>query len=335
MMKVAYLKKTNQIEFRMEPIPQVGKNQILIKVEACGICGTDVHAALQNEEFLPFGHEVAGRVVELGEGVERLSIGQKVVLDSATPCGWCDNCRNGKHELCTDIQSFYFTHSFGMAEYMVTPAICAIRYEGLTPIQVTLAEPLGVALDLIRVADIRPGNNVLIMGPGPIGLMAIRLAKMAGAQRIFVSALSGTMKRNRLALEFGADAVIEVDTVALEDYKFNCSIDRVVSTSPPSTLPSAMNIAAKGAIIAFIGFAGNSNPNLIFNANEFHVKKLQLRASFASPATMGPLAITILKNDRKIVDHIISHIFELDQLSQAMETAVYKTMETVKIIVKV
>lgn len=333
-MKVAYLKKKNLIQLRDQPKPTAGKNQIVIRVQACGICGTDLHAALTNDDFMPFGHEIAGQIVEIGQGVETLKVGQNVVLDSATPCGHCDMCRNMEQELCSNIQSFYFTNSFGMAEYVAVPAICAIAYSGLEPAEVILSEPLGVALDVARVADIQPGNNVLIMGPGPIGLMIIRLVKMAGAEKIFVSALSDTIKRNQLAKEFGADSVIEVDKQPIEQCDFGCRIDRVISTTPPSTLTSAVKMAAKGGIITFIGLAGNSKKDICFDADEFHFKKLQLRASFASPALFGPKAIDILKKDTIIKERLISHIFKFEEIDKAMDAALNDVANSVKVVVR-
>ncbi len=332
-MRIAYLKKPNIIELRDESKPVAGRNQIVLKVKACGICGTDIHAAHMNVDFQPFGHEIAGVIVETREGVEGLEVGQDVVLDSATPCGKCAMCRNMQQELCTDIQSFFFLNSFGMAEFMLAPAICAIPYSGLDPAEATLSEPLGVALDMVRLANIEPGNNVLVMGPGPIGLMALRLVRRAGAGRIFVSALSKTVSRNRLAHEFGADAVIEVDRIPLEKYDFGCRIDRIVSTTPPATLTSAVKIAGKGAIISYIGLAGTGDSQICFNADEFHFKKLQLRASFASPALFGPRAIEILKSDRLLRENIISHRFGLDEIAMAMDVAVNNVSETVKVVV--
>lgn len=332
-MKIGYLKKNNSIEIREENIPSPGKNQILIKIQASGICGTDIHAAKMNEEFMPFGHEAAGRIVEVGEGVEGLMPGQDIVLDSATPCGRCSMCKNAMQELCTDIQSFYYLDSFSMAEYMLAPAVSAIPYDGLTPEEAILSEPLGVALDIVRISDVQPGNNVLIMGPGPIGLMALRLVKMAGAGKIFVSALSSTVKRNQLAVEFGADTVIEVDKTPLEEYAFRCRIDRIISTTPPATLGSAFKVASKGAIISFIGLAGNTTPDIQVNADEFHFKKLQLKASFASPALFGPKAIEIIKEDALIRTRLISHRFPLSELDKAMDTAVNDIANSVKVVV--
>lgn len=333
MMKVAYIRKVNRVEIRDQPCPTAGAGQIVLRVEACGICGTDRHAALCNEVFQPFGHEVAGEIADVGDGVTWLKPGQKVALDSATPCGRCAMCRNGAQELCTDIQSFYFANSFGMAEYMVAPAISAIPYDGLSPAQATLAEPLGVAIDVVRVADVVPGGNVLLMGPGPIGLMALRLVRAAGAARIFVSALSGTPTRNALAREFGADAVIEVDREPLESFAFGCRIDRIISTTPPSTLPSALSVAAKGAIVAFIGLSGETAPRVCFDGDAFHTKKLQLRASFLSPALFGARAMDILRSDELIRERLISHTFPFAGIQEAMNVVVNDPRSAVKVVV--
>jgi threonine dehydrogenase-like Zn-dependent dehydrogenase len=171
------------------------------------------------------------------------------------------------------------------------------------------------------------------MGPGPIGLMALRLIRMAGADKIFVSALSATEKRNKLALKFGADIVIEADKTPLDKYDFGCRIDRIVSTTPPSTLSSAVKVASKGAIISFIGLAGTDKPDICFGADEFHFKKLQLRASFASPALFGPKAVEILKKDKIIVENLISHRFSLDEAGKAMDVAVNDIKNALKVVV--
>ena len=337
-MLAAYMKNAEDILLRDDPPRDLGPGQIRLQVAASGICGTDILAAQTgSDEYQPFGHEVAGEIVELGPGVTTLQMGQKVVLDSATPCGSCSMCKNAKQELCTDIQSFFFLNSFGMAQEMIAPAISAIPYDArrLSPAVASLQEPLGVALDVVRVADIRPGDNVLIMGPGPIGLMAIRLARLAGADRIFVTALSATSKRNQIALEFGADAVIEVDRVSLADYVFGCSIERVVSTTPPPTLETVIPLVAKGAIVAFIGLAYNDDALMSFKANEFHFKKIQLRASFASPALYGPKALRLLTSGKIDGDKLVSHTFSLKDLKAAMQMAVNEPGQTVKLVIEV
>lgn len=328
------MKNTDAIELRNEKQRQLAKDQIRLRVTACGICGTDILGTrVGNNEYKPFGHEIAGIITEIGAGVTGFNLGQSVVLDSATPCGRCDMCRNARQGLCTDIQSFFNLGSFGMAEEMIAPAISAIPCNDLDPAVSTLSEPLGVAIDVVRMAEIETGNNILVMGPGPIGLMVIRLARLAGAGKIYVTALSGTTVRNKLAREFGANEVIEVDRVPLDKYKFDLPIERVISTTPPATLLSAMKAASKGAIIAFIGLGHGDESNLCFDANEFHFKKLQLRASFASPALFGPKALALLRSGKIDGKKLISHKFKLDEIQKAMRTAVYDATNTVKVVV--
>jgi L-iditol 2-dehydrogenase len=329
----AALKKGTAVRLADIPEKPLDPNLIRVQVAACGICGTDLHLwpGSENAEN-NFGHEIAGTIVEVGSAAGNLKIGQKIVLDSSTPCGRCDNCRNTRQELCTDIQSFFFTQSFGFAERLVVPGICAVPCEDLSPEIGCISEPLGVAIDLVRLADIRPESNVLILGPGPIGLMALALVKRMGARRIFLSAFSREKPRIAVARKFGVDEVIDPAITPIDTFKYGCEIDRVLVTTPPPTLTDAMNVACKGGIISFIGIAWGENAFCRFDANAFHFKKLQLRASFASPALYTPLALQYLREGVVDGNALISHRFPLSQIEQAMQTARDVT-QAVKVVV--
>jgi L-iditol 2-dehydrogenase len=150
----------------------------IIRVDACGICGTDINAILLGSaDYAPIGHEIAGRVIEPNGLVSTIPI----VLESSSACGRCAPCRNGRTDFCTDVKSFFARPYFGLAERMVAPEISVLAYEGLEPAVATLSEPLGVAIDLCETAGITSSSTVLVVGLGPIGLMAVRLAKLAGA----------------------------------------------------------------------------------------------------------------------------------------------------------
>jgi L-iditol 2-dehydrogenase len=302
-------------------IPQIARDQIRLKVDACGVCGTDLHINQEDGKEAPFGHEIAGTVIEAGPAVTNVSVGQKVVLESATACGKCDNCRNTRQELCTDIQSFFFLGSFGFADEMIAPAVSAIPCDDLSPDVACISEPLGVAIDMVRLADIMIDSNVLVMGPGPIGLMALALAKRAGARRVFCSAFPREKARSSLAARFGADEVIDPESVDLKQHDFGCGIDRVLVTTPPPTLNDAFSVACKGAIISLIGIGYGDMAECCFNVNNFHFKKLQLRASFASPAMFTPLALKYLREGVIEGEALISHRFGLSRITEAMKTA--------------
>lgn len=317
-MLVAFREK-DQVELRHVEVSDPQENQVRITIEACGICGTDIH----DNEDKPhkFGHEIAGIITAIGPGVTNVTVGERVVLDSATPCGWCEMCKNGFQELCTDIQSFYYLDQFGLAEEMNAPAISAIPYKGLKPAVASLQEPLGVAIDLCRISDITTGSNVLIIGQGPIGLMASALARMHGARRLFVSDFASKHARKEFAESLDIDRFIDAEQEDLQEVLRAERIDRILVTAPPPAIATAIDIAAKGAIISFIGIGHGAAANLSFDANEFHFKKLQLRASFASPAMFGPLAISYLQEGRVPGERMISHRFPLSQVGEALKVA--------------
>ncbi len=330
-MKVA-VRNGKSVRLIEKTLRAIEPHEIRVKVAACGVCGTDLHVDPNASGEMEFGHEIAGTILEKGHAVSWLDVGMKIVLESATACGRCENCRNTRQELCTDIQSFFFTETFGFADEMIVPAICAIPCDDLSPEVATLSEPLGVAIDLVRLADITIDSNVLVMGPGPIGLMALALARRQGARRVFCSAFASEKARVKLARQFGADDVIDPSAHDLKTYDFGCKIDRVLVTTPPPTLNDAFALACKGGIISFIGIGQGAGARCDMDVNAFHFKKLQLRASFASPAMCTPMALKYLREGVIDGEALISHRFPLSRISDALAMA-HNRSESVKVIV--
>jgi len=328
--RAACFRNAQDVVERSLQFDRVGDDETVIAVEACGICGTDISAILRgSEEYQPFGHEIAGRIVER-DGALRSG---RVVLESSSACGRCSACRNGHSDLCTAVTSFFARPYLGMAERMISPTTSVLEYEGLTPEVACLSEPLGVAIDLCETAGITPWSTVLVTGLGPIGLMAVRLAKLAGAGKIYASSYSAREKRNALALEFGADELIFEDVTPLGSRKLDPAPDRILSTVPPSFIGNCIPAAAPGAVIAYIGVGHGETDRVAFPANEFHFKKLQLRASYASPALRTPLALELLRSGRINGPALISHTFSLDDVSEAVRTACFEKDSAIKVVV--
>ena len=319
-MKVVFVKKGFEFEIRDVEIPEIDKNQALVKVKACGLCGTDLHTArIGAKEFESFGHEVTGIVEAVGENVVEVKIGDSVLLESGSFCRTCDLCRNGQSDLCNNAPNIIQNEIMGFSEYIVAPKECLIPFDGMGFDAGTLIEPLGVALDLFYTTDIKINDDVLVVGLGPIGLMALKLAKVSGARNIYGVANSWSSARIRAAKELGATDIILADKGQLADYKFpRGGVDKIMSTAPPNTIPDAMKVANIGAIIGFLGIEYGGGENITFNANDFHFKKLQLRSSFAAPALYFPRCVELIKSG--VIDPalFISHTFKLDRTAEYM-----------------
>ncbi len=331
-MKVAFKNGRGEVKMGELPINSPAPDEVRIRVEACGVCGTDLHLS-ESSDMTPFGHEIAGEVIRVGAHVSHLAVGDKVAVESSSPCGICANCHDTRQESCSDIRSFFLTGNFGFQEETNVPAISAFKYTGMAPEIASLSEPLGVAIDMVRLAEISIESNVLLIGPGCIGLMALALCKRAGARRVFVAGTSRRPQRFAVAQKFGADAYIAADKTPLAEYDFDCKIDRVLVTAPPKTLNDVFAVATRGAIISFIGIEHGQGEFCCFDVNAFHFKKLQLRASFASPALYTPMALRFLQEGIVDGEALISHRYPLAQTAQALETA-RTSADAVKVIVQ-
>ncbi|MCD9024871.1 zinc-dependent alcohol dehydrogenase [Cohnella silvisoli] len=333
-MKAAYIKAPMQVEIRETVLPLLGEDEVLIRVMACGICGTDVTSITSGAlDWEPAGHEIAGIVEQVGTRVTNTTAGERVTLETGTYSRYSEDSRNGRYDLCNKGPNFWLKGPMGFAEYIIAPKECAVPYTDLSFEEATLVEPLGVAMDLFRTAEIGLGDDVLVIGLGPIGLMALRLAKLAGARKIYAAARSHSARRIELAKQFGADEIILTDQAELDSFPYDKGgVNRVLVTAPPSSIPAAIKAARVGGIIGYIGIAYGDAAAVAFDGNEFHFKKLQLRASHASPALFFPQCIELLKSGAIEGKALISHTFKLDQLEEAFMSLTANKSEAVKLV---
>lgn len=333
--KAWYAKAPFQFELREDELAEIGEDEVLIQIKACGICGTDmtsVKSAATDWEAI--GHEIAGIVVRKGARVSHVEAGSSVTLETSTFCRTCDWCRDGRYDLCNKGPSFWGRHfSMGFADFIVAPKEVVVPFEGLSFAVASLVEPLGVAMDLMETVDVRMGDDVLVLGLGPIGLMALRLAKLRGARKIYAAARSHSVKRIQTALAFGADEIIYTDKTPLDMFPFERGgVDKVLVSAPPSTIPTAFKAARMGGVIGFIGIEYGTGANITFDANEFHFKKLQLRASHATPALFFPKCIELLKSGTVDGEALISHRFALEDFPDAMTSLQEDRGSTIKMV---
>jgi len=314
-MLCAMKKSPADVTVRDIPIPEPGWDEVLVKVRSCGVCGGDLGSS---KEYEPFGHEIAGEVVRTGDGVRHLTPGMRVVIESGAFCGECDHCRNGRVDLCTHMIGGSYS---GFAEYAVVRARnCVALPEDISYRDAALIEPLGVAIDLVKTAEISLGDHVLVIGCGSIGLMAMALARRMGAARIWGATHSRSLRKNELAIELGAEELIYTDRQKISEYPFpGGRVDKVLITAPPQAIPEALGLLSYGGIAAFLGFGGERE--ITIDAHLFHVRKLQLRSSFAAPGIYFPLAFEMVRTGVIDPEKFITHTAPLQDIAALMYSA--------------
>ncbi|WP_422477746.1 zinc-dependent alcohol dehydrogenase [Pleomorphochaeta sp. DL1XJH-081] len=340
----AWVEKIGKVVYRRLEIPQIGATEVLVRVKACGICGSDIHLyrTYPRGKISPLGHEVAGIVEFVGSDVKNISNGQSVIVQNHVPCGYCESCLNQRYDACTNIQT-YMDDQAGMGEYLVVPAAMVIPFDSgsLKYSEATLAEPITVALDLCREAEVRLHDNVLIMGPGTIGLSCIPLVKKQGARNIVVAGhdLETVRGKHRVetALSLGADLVVDT---AKPDWKAKLTkqypglFDRVIVTSPPKTIADGMDLAGFRGWIVYDGIS-YTDDTVTFGANDFHFKKKRLIASHAIPNWGFPQALALLQEGTIPPKAILTHRYPLSDLAKALEDYNSKELEIIKVAVEI
>lgn len=321
---------------------KMGIDDVLVKIKACGICGTDFYIAKNGaKDFIPLGHEVSGIVEYVGDNVSRFKPGDKVVVENHTLCGVCESCKNSQPEYCKNMRS-YMDFDSGLADYISLHHSMLNHFTGLSFEEASMAEPLTVALDIVEASDIPLNSSVAIFGAGTIGLLILQLVKLSGAANILLvdKSLEDFKSKSKLDLgkKLGADDIIGYDSNDFYNIiknKYPDGLDRVIITSPPSTLEGAIKISKFGGVIGLIGVVFGSDRFVNFDMNEFHFKRLQLRCIHAIPNLRFPLALDLIKNKKIKVNSLITHKINFKNYKKAFEILNNNEIESVKIIVMV
>ncbi len=314
-MKAIYVKKEYVFEVREVNLRALGQHEALIRVEACGLCGSDIRTARYAERFQPLGHEVAGVVEEAGPLVTNVKKGDRVVIESGSYNRFSDLSRDGRYDLDNSGRHFFNTQQFGngmgFGEYLIAADEVLVPYRGLSLAAATLIEPFGVAFDMVKLAEIPLGATVMVVGIGTIGLCALRLAKLSGAARIIAVSTKGRAARDRVARSYGADEVVyEGDD--LTKYK----ADRILVTAPPKSMPPLLKSMNIGGVMSYIGGDVGEGGFATFDMNYWHVNKLQIRASYAAPALFFPVCIKLAREGMIDLDALHTHDLRMDHFKE-------------------
>lgn len=314
-MKAAVFRGIGEIEIAEVPIPRPQEGEVLIRVGYCGICGSDLEAYHTGmyEPGLIIGHEFAGTIAALGEGVTGWQVGERVVVNDALPCMNCRPCRDGLLDRCENMTMIGVSHDGGMAEFVAAPALSLLHLpDGVTLRQGALAEPLAVALHGVRRSRLKAGDHVLVMGAGPIGLFTLQCALLAGARTVTVTEVNPT--RAALAAHLGATAVLDPARdhvgLALAEVTGGYGPDVVyICTGAPAPYREAISLVRKGGQIFIIGLCLEAVETDFMSVA---LGELSIEGSFLARAEF-PAALDFIAQRRVNVEALVSHEVSLEE----------------------
>jgi len=333
-----YGRRYLDIEERTLDIGPPDEEHVVVKVRACGVCGTDVNFVRDWEgDYMPLGHEISGEVVETGKNVTTVSPGDSVIVEDCTMCGVCDDCKSGHPELCRSM--YDMEGQPGMGEYLSVRYNSLDRYEGLDHVSACLTEPLAVSLTAVANARIPLGGSVVVLGPGPLGLMSARVARLQGAGFVAITGLAADNERERarlkLAERLGCDMVIEAGKLEGEEEikkKFPKGVDRVIVSSPPESMKDALKIIRFGGIITFFGLHFGGRNVIEVDVNDLIFRKITLVPTFAEPAINFPVANRLLRDGLVNAQELVTHTFGFGNARDTLEAIVTGAEPVVKAV---
>ena len=340
--KAALLLENRKIEIADSPMPGMKPGYAKVKVEYCGICGSDVHFYSFGEPEFPdvypfiLGHEFAGTVVEVADDVTELKVGDRVCVEPGTFCGKCEWCKKGKYNLCKNMEFLSAPRTLGaMREYITHPAeLCFKLPENVSTLEAALVEPLAVGMSSVIRTGIHVGDSAVVLGTGCIGLVTIMALKAAGVTDITAVDLFDI--RLNKAREVGATRVINTkdkDSVAeILKYYDGIGPDYVFETAGNRyTAESAVYICKKGGTIMQIG---NVIGETSINLQRMCDKELTLMTNFRY-RNAYPVCIEAISSGRIQVKDIISKIYPLDNAMEAFEDCINNRQSMVKAVLKI
>ena len=339
-MRVAMYYNNKDIRIEEMPIPGIGPGELLVRIEASGICGSDVMEWYRVKRApLVLGHEIAGEVVEVGEGVGRYKKGDRIVASHHVPCNTCRYCLSGHHTVCDTLRSTNFEPG-GFAEYVRLPAI-NVDY-GVYPIpdevsfeEATFTEPLACVLRGQRIAGLRPGETVLVIGSGIAGLLHIQLARSLGAGRVVATDISDA--RLKTAKAFGADAAIHASKdipSELRTVNDGWLADKIlVCTGARSANLQALESVERGGTVLFFA-PTDPGVTIPVSVNElFFRNDITLTTSYAGSPADHMTAMELIRAGRINVRKMITHRLSLSETSKGFQL-VAEAQEATKVIIE-
>lgn len=326
-MKAAVVTKPYEMKITEVDVPSVKPDEVLIKVKATGICGTDIsiYTGKYSSDKLPLipGHEFSGIVAAVGENITEFAVGESVTADINMSCGTCYYCRKGQKLMCPEFNQLGIHINGSFAEYVAAPAEQVHKIPDGMPFEyAAFIEPLSCSIHAFKATDVTIGSSVAIIGAGGLGIMHTQVAKLRGAAPIIL--VSRNKKRNDIAMEMGAvDFVIdptEVDAVAeVKRLTDGRGADFVVeSVGTTETYEQSFQMVRPGGAVAAFGIT-EGDATMPLNTFDLVLKELNVAGSCAGVGEDWSDAITLLQYGRILPDQVFSLKIPLEELEETLK----------------
>lgn len=337
-MKAIQITEPGKIEIKEIPMPQLKENEALLKIMYCGICGADVASYTGNQPFTTYpripGHEFSAQIVKIGENDRGLKEGDIVTANPYFNCGECYSCKRGIVNACTDNQTMGVQRDGSFCEYVAMPIERIIDGKGLSAKELALIEPFSISCHALSRARVNKGDNLLIMGAGPIGLFALVKAKAMGARVMIADLLDSRLE---LAKKYGADCVVNTKNsdILKEAEKFtngNMFDVCVEACGLPVTFLSCIDCAAAGANVILIG---NGKKETTFLHSVLLKKELNVFGSRNAFAKDFEELIDLVSAKKADVMKMVSGVYEMDNAQKAFESLAHNDGSLAKLLIKI
>ena len=352
-MKAVVFTKEGNSEIKEVEIPKISSDQVLLKVGACAVCGTDIKLESGRSSKLDkhgkgrkmnypmiSGHELSGEIVKIGKDISGYKTGDRVNVMPNLSCGKCYYCQIGRHELCDDEKVIGFDYNGAFAEYMLIPDR-AIRLgcvnklsDNITFEEGALIEPVGVSINCQYLSNIGLNDTVLIIGAGPLGCINVELAKINGAKKVILA------QRSKFRLEFAkkfmADVYIstteeDITERVLEETNGEGPDKIILCCSSDEMFGKSLDMARKMGTINFFASLSKDNPFVNLDCNLIHYREIKITGTYNSTPLQNRIASELIEKGAINVKELITHKFDLNDYYNAINTA--KSGEAMKVMV--
>jgi L-iditol 2-dehydrogenase len=343
--KVARLYAPEDLRIEDTPAPEARPGEIVIRVRSCSTCGTDAKIFHHGHHHISLprvlGHEVAGEIVEVGNGADGFGVGDRVQVIAAIPCGECFYCRRGQETVCENLESIGYQYDGGFAEFMRVPRKVLDR-DGLNRVPdhvpfeaASLTEPLACVLNGQEIAQVGTGDVVAVLGAGPIGCLHVRLARARGASSIILADVNE--RRLELSVRARPDIVIDSGREDAVDAVRKATDGRgadvvITATGAGAAQEQALEMASARGRISLFGGLPRDNSVIRFDSNLVHYRELIVVGAYGSAPRHNRAALELISTGAVEVEDLITHRVPLGRVRDAID--IVTSGEGLKVVVE-